>query len=344
LSFAAVTGLVAAYEAIQSSRFSMRSSRRSSYVGRFFVYGGGIALSTIIAGAATAPFVAYHFNHLATYGNIANLLAVPITALWIMPWGVFSMVLMPLGLEQIGLIPMGWGIDAVVAIAKTAANFPGSVQIIPAFSTQALVMMTFGALWLCLWRHKIRMIGITGICAGLYMAVITNQPILLAHNSGQLFAYQKASSISMLGPGTRSNRFAREVWTERAGHRNQSGSNAPATHIQEKSCDLLGCIIKKNNKIIALVWNEGALIEDCWVADIIISSVPVRGNCPNPEHVIDRFDLWKEGSHAIFIKDHKFNVLSTKDVRGVRPWTNDPFSGNSSIIRSTRKPIADVAS
>ncbi|MBT4889870.1 MAG: ComEC family competence protein, partial [Rhodospirillales bacterium] len=115
LSFAAVTGLVATYEAI-SRRYSTAWRKRNIII-RMLVYLGGVGLSTFIAGLATAPFAAYHFHQLASYGVLANLFAVPATALWIMPSAVLGVVLMPLGRESIGLVPMGWGIDAVIAVA-----------------------------------------------------------------------------------------------------------------------------------------------------------------------------------------------------------------------------------
>ncbi len=325
LSFAAVTGLVASYEAISRLK---KDRRNQDFLHRTARYVGGIGLSTLIAGLATAPFAAYHFHQLASYGVIANLVAVPITALWIMPSGLIAMVLMPFGLEQIGLTPMGWGIEAVIDIAKIAAAFPSSVHAISAFSSDALIIITGGCLWLCLWQHRIRYLGLSGVVIGIYLALSPVQPILLAHNDGELFAYQDTQSIALLGPGTRKNRFVRNVWTQRAGFVTPLFG---ADFNKEINCDLMGCVIKKHNKVLALVWNEGALIEDCWIADIILSSVPVRRNCPKPTQIIDRFDLWQEGSHAIYLDEQNLFIESTRDVRGIRPWTIIPRSKHREV-------------
>jgi len=83
MSFAAVTALVAAYEALREAPFLRPASTLGGRAARYLV---GVALSTLIAGAATAPFAVFHFNRFADYGLAANMLAVPITALWIMPW------------------------------------------------------------------------------------------------------------------------------------------------------------------------------------------------------------------------------------------------------------------
>jgi len=43
-------------------------------------------LTSLIATAATAPYAIYHFNRMSDYSLVANLLAVPLTSVWIMPW------------------------------------------------------------------------------------------------------------------------------------------------------------------------------------------------------------------------------------------------------------------
>jgi competence protein ComEC len=59
-------------------------------------------VTTLIASVATGAFAAYHFNRLSLLGVVANLLGVPLTGFWIMPWGLLAMLLMPFGLEATG--------------------------------------------------------------------------------------------------------------------------------------------------------------------------------------------------------------------------------------------------
>ena len=51
-----------------------------------------VALTTVVATIATAPFALFHFNQIATYGLLANLAAVPLTAIWVMPLGVLTLL------------------------------------------------------------------------------------------------------------------------------------------------------------------------------------------------------------------------------------------------------------
>ena len=105
LSFAAVVALIAVYEVWReplTARF-----RRTTVPRRLVLYLVGIAVTTLVAGLATTPFAIYHFNRVVAFGLAANLVAVPTIALWIMPWAIAAYVLMPLGLEEWALAPMG---------------------------------------------------------------------------------------------------------------------------------------------------------------------------------------------------------------------------------------------
>ena len=149
LSFAAVVALVAFYEALRPRLSSWRHGTHMSR--RAALYLVTILLTTVIAGLATAPFAMMSFNRLATFGVVANILAVPLTGFWIMPWAIVAFLLMPFGLEGVALVPMGWGIDAVIAIATTVAGWPGSVRLVPAPPDMMVVLVAAGGLWLCLW-------------------------------------------------------------------------------------------------------------------------------------------------------------------------------------------------
>ncbi|MBT3557947.1 MAG: ComEC family competence protein [Rhodospirillales bacterium] len=317
LSFAAVIGLVAAYE-YTGRRFN-RMWHGSGFLRRMVLYTGGVGFSTIIASLSTAPFAAYHFHQLAGYGLLSNLLAVPLTALWIMPSALLGMSLMPFGLDGLGLIPMGWGIDAVVSIAERVGPMPGNVTLIPQIPFAALMLFVSGGLWLCLWWQGWRILGMVGIAAGLVVSINAQQPLIVAAANGELFSVRYADTMVFVGPKATGNRFTRKVWLE------QAGLPVTATISAEIKdglrCDEQGCILGAPDNSIAMVWHEAALMEDCWRAAIVLSAVPVRSRCSAPHLVIDRFDLWRNGAHAIYLDGTRIRMESTFQVRGTRPWT-----------------------
>ena len=118
------------------------------------LYLSGVGLTTLVAGLATGIFALYHLGRIAHFSLAANLLAVPVTAFWIMPWGMIAMALMPFGLEAWALIPIGWGIELVTGTARDVAGWPGAVSLVPAMPPIGLAAAAIGGLWLCLWQRR----------------------------------------------------------------------------------------------------------------------------------------------------------------------------------------------
>jgi len=130
MSFAAVIALITGYEVTAERGLAALGERRLAV--RVVAYLAGVAVTSLIAGLATAPFALYHFNRIAWYGLLANLVAVPLTAFWIMPWALVAFALMPFGAEALALAPMGWGIDLLLAVARDVAALPSAVSLVPA--------------------------------------------------------------------------------------------------------------------------------------------------------------------------------------------------------------------
>ena len=130
----------------------------------------------ISGGLAPAPLAVYPLNRSADYGLAATRIAVPVTALWTMPWAVVAFALMPLGLESLALAPMGWGVGVMTWAADTVSGWPGSVTLLPAMPTWGLAAIALGGLWLCLWRRRWRFWGLAGAAAGLASVALGRPP------------------------------------------------------------------------------------------------------------------------------------------------------------------------
>ena len=57
---------------------------------------------------------------------------------------------------------------------------------------------------------------------------------------------------------------------------------------------------------------------------VAVSLVPLRGACPRPIAVVDRFDLWQDGAHAVWLDEGGVRVVSVNGLRGNRPWALRP--------------------
>ena len=282
-----------------------------------------MAITTLVAGSATAPYAFYHFNRVVVFGLAANLVAVPLTALWIMPWAMAAYALMPLGLEALALRPMGWGIEGVIGVAETVAGWPGAVQLFPAMPAFGIVLVSGGGLWLCLWRGRWRLLGVLAIAAGLVTPGLGRGPDVLVDGSGRLFAARAESGALMLSSG-RAARVAGEIWLRRAGQRQAAPWPALGASADGRlSCDPLACLYRSRGQVVALVRDPRALAEDCRVADVVVSLVPVRRPC-QARVVVDRFDLWRHGGHALWLEGDGARVETVAEVRGRRPWSRPP--------------------
>ena len=104
MSFAAVAALIAFYERYAGSlhRFLTGSNGRDiTLPGRvmriLWAYFIGIMVSDLVASLATLPFAIYHFNRIAVFTTLTNLLAGPIIGFVIMPFVLAALLLMQIG-------------------------------------------------------------------------------------------------------------------------------------------------------------------------------------------------------------------------------------------------------
>lgn len=323
LSFAAVLALVAAWESLRDRVPGWRAA--DSHVGRLGLYLAGILVTTMIANAATAPFALGLFGRYAVWGPLANLLAVPLFAVWVMLWGLLALLLMPLGLEAVALVPMGWGIDGILAVARGTAALPWAHLGLPAPSPWALVCAGFGLMVLCLGRGRWRFAGIAGLVACALLFAAARPPDLLVTGEADLVAL-RTSEGTLAVSTLRRDGFTRDQWARMAGGLPEVAWPAPGEALPDGSlrCDSLGCLYRPPDApdlTVAVTNDAAALPEDCAVAAFVLSLVPVRGDCPAPLGVIDRFDLWRNGTHAAWFDPGGARVESVAGLRGLRPWS-----------------------
>jgi competence protein ComEC len=322
MSFAAVVALVAFYEAFRGRFRVVRMAAGHAIAGRIALYAGGVAATTVIASFATGLIALHHFARIAVFGLPANMLAVPLTALWIMPWAVIAAVLMPLGLDGLPLVLMGWGIDGLLWIAGGISAWPGAVRPVAALPVGGLILVALGGLWLCLWRRRWRHAGLLGMLAGLASPWMLQGPDMLVSDDGRLMAVRTADGRLSLSERRRERRVA-EDWLEQEGQGERLYWPEPGESGDGRlRCDGLGCIYRAEGLTAALLRDGMAHDEDCRLVDILVSQRPVRGRCPAPSLVIDRFDLWRHGATAIWLDGGNIRVRTVAEYQGARPWSS----------------------
>ena len=318
MSFSAVVALISMYELLAAIIRRFRS--RTGVWRRGALYVTGVLLTTLIASLATAPFAAFHFNRIAVYGLAANLVAVPIMALWIMPWALVTYLFFPTEWYDWALTPMIWGIGVVLEVAQSVASWPGAVRLVPAMPVTFLAVMALGGLWLCIWTTKLRLLGLGGLAAGLVITMFADRPDILVGERGNLYAVRLEGDHYAIS--SQKSGFVRDSWVRRLALVNPLPWPADSTDSKVPArCDLLGCQFELKGQHVAISADPRAHPEDCRIAEIHISSNPVRIPCPKPRVVIDRFDLWRNGAHAIYVNGDSVRVDTVRQYRGNRPWS-----------------------
>lgn len=332
MSFAAVTALVAAFELWGPRIAAWRAAADGAPLRLALLWLLGTMAASFVAGMGSSFFAAYHFNRVADYALIANLLATPLVSFWIMPLGMLAFLLMPLGLEQLALTPMVWGVDLLVAIAHWVARWPGAVGYMPAMPVWGLAGIAIGGLWLCLWRRAWRWLGLAGLMLGSVSPWLVPVPDLVVGNDGRLIAARAADGVHYYLSGSVPPRsFAGEVWWQRLGgpplypwpalrRTDTEGRSGVDGSVR---CDPDGCAWRHDGFLIALPKRPQAITEDCRHADAVIAQqLAIRYRCPAARVVIDRFDLRRAGAHALFLDRRTgLRVMTVAQDRGRRPWT-----------------------
>ena len=335
MSFAAVVAIIAAYEALRERQ---RVRDREPRFGRVLIvalFFGGIILTTLIATVAVAPFAAYHFHKSQQYAVLANLIAIPVCNVLVMPAALVTLVAMPLGLEAAPLRLMGLGIDLMTWCAQTVARLPGAVGRLSAIPQAAFLAMVGGGLWLCLWRRRWRLLGLAGIAAGLGLAPTLRQPDVLVGLDGSLVAVRTASGV-LSALAARGAGYELSRWLEHDGDPRSPREVARADAFR---CDAVGCTATVRGIQLAVARHPAAVADDCARAGLLVLTMPRPRSCRGEGPVIDFIDMRRQGTHAIYLQP-SLSIVTVAGVRGERPWTGrdraPPLSPVTAVTRGSR--------
>jgi len=326
MSFAAVVALVAAYEAWRDARVrrgqNELGARRDGLLRMLALFLAGIVGTTMVAGLAVAPFAAFHFHKTQQYSVLANLIAIPACNILVMPAALASFIAMPFELEAGPLWVMGKGIDIMTWGARLVSGLPGAVGRIPAFPSYAFGLIVVGGLWLCIWRQRLRFLGIAGIAVGITLAPINGRPDALIGRDGRLVAVRAADGRLAAMRG-RSGSFELRRWLEHDGDRRSvRQARQRVSNRRGYQCDRSGCTVLIKKVLMAVARHPRALVDDCRRASILVLSFPKPPGCEPRGTVIDYFALKREGTHAIYVNESGgVRVATVADSQGVRPWS-----------------------
>jgi competence protein ComEC len=323
MSFMAVLALIALYEHV-SLRPIWRGEHGEFLLGRAVgVYIAALVVTDVVAGSVTSIFAAYHFNRMPSYSVVANLFATPITGVWIMPMGLVALALMPLGLDAWAWRLMGQGVATINDIAAWVAQWPGAQVHVPPMATWALAGAAVGLVVICLWKGRLRWIGLVPVIFAVAQPWLAAVPDVLIDESGRVVAVSDANGRMMLEPSRR-DRFVRGVVKDRFAESRDAWPNTENSYESHGlRCDGQGCVLRRHNTTLSLATTPDALAEDCGRVDIVLAPLQFVDRCPG-SRVIDRGDLFRNGAHAVYLDDGQARIITVEDVAGHRMWSRAP--------------------
>jgi competence protein ComEC len=316
MSFAATLALIAGY---QGGLSWMSKEGETPMAARVALWGGrevvGLVLVSLLAGTATIPYIAYHFHRVSPYGVIANLLAMPVVSVVVMPAGILGLVTMPLGLDGPCWRLMGYGIDWMIAIALCVSGLPGALGRVAAFGAGPLLLCTAGLVVLSLLRTPLRFIGALLVGGAIALMLRAPQPDVLVSGDGTAFAVRGADGrLSMIKSG--SDGFALREWLAADGDARAVKDETLANGI---GCDASGCIGRlRDGSLVAFVKSIDAFEEDCRRAALVVSARDAPADCAAP--VVDRQVLRRAGALALQRVGQGFAITPSRPAGYQRPW------------------------
>jgi len=297
----------------------------------------GMLMVSFVAGAATTPFSIQHFNRIANYGMFANLTADLLAGVVLMPALTVSVLLQALGVSHAIIMPLlaiaGAAARGIVAIGHLFSNLPGAKLTISSAPTIALAISYLGILFACLWRGRLRWIGVPLSCAVAFWPRPAPPVAWIASDGGDA-ALVIAGKVVALKPNTRA--YAVQTWAQRRGF------DLPADPVKAEAaisdCNRLHCApIGVAKPAIAAWWTRRkpkpeALGELCKGADILILKADVTPpDACKKALLLTPADFAKGAAAEVFPGGGKgganWKLVWSQPLRGERPWTRISGSG-----------------
>lgn len=314
MSFAATTALVAVFSGLRN-------------VGpvpgpKWLKAAAGLLLSSAVAGLATAPIGAAHFNTISHYGLLANMLSVPVMGTVVVPSAVVAAVLAIVGLEAVALSVMGVGLRWILAVSDTVSGLSGAQGYVVSPPWFVLPLIGLGVLWVILWQGRARIIGALPVLAAFLMWEPGHRPDILIAESGGLVGVMTPNGRAL--SKEKGSGFVATVWLE------NDGDGADQIKAAMRWPDAAGVVqrfVSNDKEVVHLTGQKAANgFDECREDQIVVSSVSLklRGKCL----VFDPDSLLGTGSLS-FRNGH---MTTSHDVTGHRLWSPEN-SGNQRSVQ-----------
>ncbi|SHI88292.1 competence protein ComEC [Shimia gijangensis] len=308
MSFAATTALVAV--------FGLMRDHDGFGLPRWARPVASVVISSLVAGLATAPIAAAHFNVVAHYGLPANLLAVPVMGIIVVPAAVLAVCLAPVGLEGIGLWAMGAGLEWILSVAHFFAERPNARGFVPGPPAMVIPVFSLGMLVLILWQGKARAVGLVAVGFAATLWVQSERPKILVSDTGGLVGVMTENGRVLSKP--RGQGFVALNWLE------NDGDPVDQTKAAERSGVEAGHLFEVKvgeKRLLHVQGKKASLAFDTCVANeiVVFTHVP---EADMPCMALTPQNLRHSGSVAFSQKNGRLEMTTARQISGLRLWNS----------------------
>jgi competence protein ComEC len=278
----------------------------------------GLAAASLVAGLATAPFGLAYFGRMSSFGLLANLLAMPVMDLLLMPGLVVAALLAPLGLAGPVLWLLGYGARWILAVAGWVAALPGASVVLPAPPAGALALLALGFLWLAIWQGRARLAGLPVMALSLLLWALADRPALLIADTGGLVGLATPQGRALSKPV---GGFLAHAWLQADGDpvplataAARPGFSGPRAARRFTLGAVAGVVLSGKDA-------AAALPAACAEAGLVVLAARLATPPPPGCRVIDTRLLRRTGALALWPVAGGFRIVATRAMQGDRPWS-----------------------
>jgi competence protein ComEC len=288
----------------------------------------GLLAAGLVAELVLTPIALFHFGRAGAYGVIANLAAVPLTSLVIMPLLGAWLLLSAVGVGSLVDTPLRLSLEALAGIGETVARWPGATVSLPAIPLAAALLLFTGALLLLLLVGRLRLAAAPFVLGGLAVALFVPRPDILIGADGRQVGVVADGRLHLLR-GHR-NGFLIENWSEQTAARPDAAMNM----LPGARCTEAGCAIPVGDlRLLALTeaadpeqgGTTAALAAACRRADIVTAPFSLPAACEPRWLQLDKPALRQTGPAAITAPTRR--IATVADRAGDHPWSPSALPG-----------------
>lgn len=199
----------------------------------------------------------------------------------------------------------GLALKLLLTLARTVAAAPGAVAMLPSMPPWAFGLMILGFLWLCLWRTRLRLLGVVPFAVGAIAAWAAPTPDVLVTGDGKHLVVVEDGRPLLLRDAA--GDYVRQLFAQASGF-DGDPANLGSTPFSACSRDSCTALIRKPDSDWRLLATRSSTRMDwrtvtdaCARADIVTSDRWLPRSCTPRWLKLDKDVLGKTGGMAIYL-------------------------------------------